>query len=147
MHSIKLKTNTGILLLGFFIITLITGLVLHLKKHGILIEPRAVIKTVHTISGFTMAAFVTWHVRMFRQPFLHHLAARKSSGIISLIMIFCILGATATGLIKLIVPIKIHGLGLWHYWTGLLMSVAITLHLCKGLPLLIRMIQAQRHNH
>lgn len=44
-----------------FLITLISGIILHLKSHGTVIQPRAVIKAVHWVAGLLMAAFACLH--------------------------------------------------------------------------------------
>lgn len=43
-----------------------------------------------------------------------------------------------TGLVKLLSPVKILNLGLWHYWLGIIMSVAAVIHLWRMLPWLMR---------
>lgn len=141
MSPIGKKINVGIALLLFFFITLVTGIMLHLKKHGIIIEPRPVIKTIHWVSGFVMVILTCIHGSQFRKMFSScrqrlHLFWHDTWGVI----IFTAL-TFITGLIKLLSPVKIPHLGLWHYWLGIIMSALIIIHLFRGLPTLCRMIR------
>lgn len=38
-----------------------------------------------------------------------------------------------TGAVKLLSPVKISHLGLWHYWFGIIMTVAVIVHLFRGI--------------
>lgn len=134
MATPKAKANVGLTLVILFLITLVTGVILHLKKHGIVVEPRPVIKTVHWIAGFMMVGFACLHGVQFKNM----LAAMKNKfrwfwGDTWVVMVFTAL-VFITGLVKLLSPVKIPHLGLWHYLLGLLMSVAIILHLVRGIP-------------
>lgn len=121
-------------MLLLFIITLVTGIILHLKKHGIVIEPRPVIKIVHWVAGFAMTAFAWWHGNQFWKM----LAAMKKKFRWFWIDTWALMVFTAlaflSGLVKLLSPVKIHDLGLCHYWFGLLMAAAIAVHLIRGIP-------------
>lgn len=46
MATPRTKANVGLTLVILFLITLITGIILHLKAHGTIIQPRAVIKAL-----------------------------------------------------------------------------------------------------
>lgn len=121
-------------LVVLFIITLVTGIILHLKKHGIVVEPRPVIKTVHWLAGFMMAGFACWHGLQFQKM----LSALKSKfrwfWLDTWVAIVFITLALITGLIKLLSPVKIPHLGLWHYWFGMIMSATVIVHLFRGIP-------------
>lgn len=134
MVTPKSKANVGMTLLILFFIAFITGIVLHLKSHGTIIEPRAVIKVVHWVAGFLMASFACWHGVQFKKMF----KALKTKfrwfwGDTWVVILFLCL-TVLTGLVKLLSPVKIPHLGLWHYWFGLIMSVAIAVHLIRGIP-------------
>lgn len=134
MATPKSKANIGMTLVILFVITLATGIILHLKKHGIIIEPRPVIKTVHWVAGFLMVAFSCWH----GSQFMKMLDAMKAKfrwfwGDTWVVMI--VIGLTfITGLVKLLSPVKIPHLGLWHYWFGIIMTVFVIVHLFRGIP-------------
>lgn len=134
MATPKTKANVGMTLLILFVITLATGIILHLKKHGIVIEPRPVIKMVHWIAGLLMASFACWHGVQFRKM----LTAMKTKykwfwGDTWVVILF--IGLTVlSGLVKLLSPVKIPHLGLWHYWFGIIMAVAVAIHLVRGIP-------------
>lgn len=121
-------------MLLLFLITLVTGIILHLKKHGIVVEPRPVVKIVHWVAGFAMTAFAWWHGNQFWKMLK---AMKKKFRWFWFdtwaVMIFTAL-AFLSGLVKLLSPVKIQGLGLWHYWFGLLMAAAIVVHLIRGIP-------------
>lgn len=121
-------------LIILFLITLITGIILHLKSHGTIIQPRGLIKVVHWVAGFLMALFVCLHGLQFKKM----LAAMKTKfrwfwGD-TWVVIFFILLTVLTGFVKLLSPVKIPHLGLWHYWLGMIMSVAVIIHLFRGIP-------------
>lgn len=134
MITPKSKANVGLTLLILFAVTLITGVILHLKSHGTIIQPRGVIKVVHWVSGFLMVGFACWHGIQFNKM----LSAMKSrfrwfwcdTWVVILFICFTFL----TGLVKLLSPVKIPHLGLWHYWVGMIMSAAIIVHLFRGIP-------------
>lgn len=134
MATLKSKANVGMTLVVLFIITLVTGIILHLKKHGIVVEPRPVIKTVHWLAGFMMAGFACWHGLQFQKM----LSALKSKfrwfWLDTWVAIVFITLALITGLIKLLSPVKIPHLGLWHYWFGMIMSATVIVHLFRGIP-------------
>lgn len=125
MATTRTKVNVGITLLILFAITLVTGIILHLKKHGIIIQPRSVIKIVHWVAGILMVVFASWHGMQFNKMF----SAMKKKflwfwGDTWLAIIF--IGLTfITGMVKLLSPVKIPNLGLVHYWMGMIMSIAI----------------------
>lgn len=54
----KKKVNVSIVLMLFMLVTLLTGILLHLKSHGIVIQPRSVLKVVHWFLGYGMAAML-----------------------------------------------------------------------------------------
>lgn len=39
-----------------------------------------------------------------------------------------------TGLVKLLSPVKIPHLGMWHYGLGIAMAVVVAIHLIRGIP-------------
>lgn len=61
----KAKVYVGVALLACLVIVLVSGIVLHLKSHGILIQPRGVIKAVHWTLGYAMAVLFFIHWRNF----------------------------------------------------------------------------------
>lgn len=133
MGSPKSKANVGMTLLILFLITLITGIILHIKSHGIVVQPRAVIKVVHWAAGFLMASFIIWHGIQFKKT----LAAMKNKFIWfwtdSWIVIVFVSLTVLAGLVKLLSPVKIPHLGLWHYGLGIIMSIAVIIHLFRGI--------------
>ncbi len=134
MATLKSMANIGITLVILFAITLVTGIILHLKKHGIIIEPRSVIKIVHWIAGFLMVGLALIHGFQFKKM----LSAMKAKflwfwGDTWVVIVFICL-TFITGAIKLLSPVKIPHLGLWHYWFGVIMTVAVIVHLFRGIP-------------
>lgn len=134
MASFKSKTNIAMALMVFFAITLITGIILHLKKHGLLVEPRAVIKILHWVCGLTMCALSVIHYKNSHKMLvaLKHKArwfyfATYATEILLLLTFL-------TGTTKLLSPVKIPHLGLWHYGLGIAMSAVVILHLFRGIP-------------
>lgn len=134
MATPQSKANVGMTLIILFLITLITGIILHLKSHGTVIEPRRVIKIIHWVAGFLMAAFACWHGVQFKKmlPALK-VKFRWFWGDTWVAIVF-IVATVLTGLVKLLSPVKIPHLGLWHYTLGMIMSATIIVHLFRGLP-------------
>lgn len=134
MATPKSKANIGMTLVILFAITLVTGIILHLKKHGIIIEPRSVIKIVHWIAGFLMVGLALVHGLQFKKM----LSAMKAKFLWfwgdTLVVIVFICLTIITGAVKLLSPVKIPHLGLWHYWFGIIMTVAVIVHLFRGIP-------------
>ena len=134
MATPKSKANIGMTLVILFAITLVTGIILHLKKHGIIIEPRSVIKIVHWIAGLLMVGLALVHGLQFKKM----LSAMKAKFLLfwgdTLVVIVFICLTIITGAVKLLSPVKIPHLGLWHYWFGIIMTVAVIVHLFRGIP-------------
>lgn len=81
-----------------------------------------------------MTAFACWHGLQFRKM----LGAIKNKflwfwGDTWVVIVFICL-TFLSGLVKLLSPVKIPNLGLWHYWFGIIMSIAIIVHLFRGIP-------------
>ena len=134
MATPKSKANIGMTVVILFAITLVTGIILHLKKHGIIIEPRSVIKIVHWIAGLLMVGLALVHGLQFKKM----LSAMKAKFLWfwgdTLVVIVFICLTIITGAVKLLSPVKIPHLGLWHYWFGIIMTVAVIVHLFRGIP-------------
>lgn len=134
MKTTQLKANVGMTLVILFLVTLATGIILHLKSHGIILQPRATIKIIHWVAGFLMVIFACWHGNQFSKM-LKALRNRSRWFVFDTwgVVAFLIL-TFATGIVKLLSPVKIPHLGLWHYYFGGIMTILICIHLVKGLP-------------
>lgn len=121
-------------LIFLFLITLVTGIILHLKSHNIIIQPRGVIKIIHWVAGLLMASFACWHGIQFRKMMTAMKTKFRWFWYDTWVAILFIFATVLTGLVKLLSPVKIPHLGLWHYWFGIIMSVVIIVHLFRGLP-------------
>ena len=134
MATPKSKANIGMTLVILFAITLVTSLILYLKKHGLILEPRSVIKIVHWIAGLLMVGLALVHGLQFKKM----LSAMKAKFLLfwgdTLVVIVFICLTIITGAVKLLSPVKIPHLGLWHYWFGIIMTVAVIVHLFRGIP-------------
>lgn len=130
----KTRVNVGTVLVVAFVFTLITGIMLHLKRHGIVFQPRDTIKIVHWAFGYamTVAFFIHW------KQFCKMLTAIKKTFrwfyADTWLLIILFLVTLLTGTVKLLSPVKIANLGLWHYWTGIAMSITAAIHLIRGIP-------------
>lgn len=128
------KANVGMTLVILFAITLVTGIILHLKKHGVIIESRSVIKIIHWVAGFLMVGFACIHGLQFRKILLAMKPKFRWFWGDTWVAIIFICLTFITGCVKLFSPVKIPHIGLWHYWFGLLMTASIIIHLVKGFP-------------
>lgn len=134
----KQKANIGIALIITFAITLIIGIILHLKSHGILMQPRDVLKTLHWVAGYAMTALFIIHWVQFRKMLT---ALKKKSTWFyadTRLLVILFIATLLTGTLKLLSPVKIPHLGLWHYGIGIAMSITAVLHLLRGIPALTR---------
>lgn len=130
----KSKANIGIALVITFAVTLVIGIILHLKSHGIIIQPRGVLKTVHWIFGYVMAALLFIHWAQF-QKMLNALKKKfRWFHVDTWLLIILFIATLFTGTVKLLTPVKIPHLGLWHYGLGIAMSITAIIHLVRGLP-------------
>lgn len=133
----KLKKTVDSVLSVTFIIVLVTGVMLHLKKHGIIIEPRPLLKAIHYYCGFLMTACVAYHASVYFRYLVAMAARHRWFCGVTWILLVAFIATFATGLVKLVSPVKIPHLGLWHYWLGLIMSASAIVHLYVALPYLI----------
>ena len=140
----KTKANIGIALVITFAVTLVIGIILHLKSPGIIVQPRHLLKVAHWIFGYAMAALLFIHWAQFSKM-LNALKNRFAWFYADTwLMIFLFVAALITGTVKLLSPVKIPHLGLWHYWIGLAMSITAVIHLVRGLPAWYRMIACRK---
>lgn len=130
----KSKANIGIALVITFAVTLVTGIILHLKSHEIIVQPRGVLKTVHWIFGYAMTALLIIHWAQF-QKMLDALKKKfRWFYADTWLLIILFIATLLTGTVKLLTPVKIPHLGLWHYGFGIAMSITAIIHLVRGLP-------------
>lgn len=140
----KTKANIGIALVITFVVTLAIGIMLHLKSHGILIQPRSVLKNTHWVFGYAMTALFLIH----RIQFSKMLSAMKKKFLWfyadTWLLIVLFIATLVTGTVKLLSPVKIPHLGLWHYGIGIAMGITAFIHLVRGLPSWNRMRKHSR---
>lgn len=142
MASVKLKSNVGMTIMILFVVTLISGIILHLKKHGLLIEPRALIKIIHWVCGFAMSVFTIVHWKQFNKMLSALKNKVKWFYVSTSFLEVMFLLTLVSGVIKLLSPVKIPHLGLWHYGLGIAMSILIIVHLFRGIPAWLRLRRA-----
>lgn len=121
-----------------FAVVVITGIILHIKSHGYIIEPRPIIKAVHYCCGYLMSICLAVHAWIYSNA-LRSLSRQKHwFGFATYTVAILFIAVFATGTLKLCRPVKIHGLGLWHYSLGIVMALAACAHLGLTLPWLIK---------
>lgn len=137
----KAKKNVGIALLILFSLTLVSGILIYLKFFGIVVQPRSVLKVIHWVLGYGMAVLFLIHWKQFKAV-LSALKAQKVFFYVNtcLLVFFC-LAAILTGAMKLLLPVKIPYLGLYHFYFGVGMAVTGIIHLFRGIPALRRNIR------
>ena len=118
------------------VIVAATGIMLHLKKHGIAIEPCAVLKAIHYYAGYLFSLCALLHVQMCL-PVLQKMKAKPWFRRLTWVLLGFAAAVFLTGTVKLLSPVKIPHLGLWHYWLGLFMIAAAVRHLWTALPWLL----------
>ena len=118
------------------VIVAATGIMLHLKKHGIVIEPRAVLKAIHYYAGYLFSLCTLLHVQMCL-PVLQKMKAKPWFRRFTWVLLGICAALPLTGIVKQFSPVKIPHLGLWHYWFGIIMIVTAVLHLWTALPWLL----------
>ena len=137
-NSLKQRGIIGIIVIILLLITAITGIMLHMKSHGIIFQPRDVLKVIHWVFGIAMAVFAFIHGKQFFNMLKGLRKRYKFFNAVTWIFIIAAIITVGTGLLKLFSPVKIYGLGLFHYQAGLVMTVAAVLHLIHALPTLPR---------
>lgn len=135
----KRKANIGLALVITFAVTLLIGVILHLKSHGIILQPRDLLKVLHWIFGYAMTALLFIHWQQFRK--MLNALKNKSRWFYSdtWLLIILFTATLLTGTVKLLSPVKIPHLGLWHYWFGMAMGITAVIHLVRGVPAWNRM--------
>lgn len=98
-----------------FVFVAATGIMLHLKSHGYIIEPRPVIKAIHYCCGFLMTICLAVHAWAYHSALRGISQQKRWFGLATYTIIIMFIAVFATGTVKLCSPVKIHGLGLWHY--------------------------------
>ena len=132
----RYKRIIDTVLTACFVIVAATGIMLHLKKHGIVIEPRAVLKAIHYYAGYLFSLCALLHVQMCL-PVLQKMKAKPWFRRFTWILLGICAALPLTGIVKQFSPVKIPHLGLWHYWFGIIMIVTAVLHLWTALPWLL----------
>lgn len=127
-----------------FAATLITGIVLHLKGHGIIVQPRGAIKMVHWIFGYAMTALLFIHWEQFHKVLKAMKKRFRWFYADTWLLIILFIATLLTGTVKLLTPVRIPHLGLWHYAIGIAMSVTAFIHLVRGLPAWTRMVNLRQ---
>lgn len=118
------------------VIVAATGIMLHLKKHGIVIEPRAVLKAIHYYVGYLFSLCALLHVQMCL-PVLQKMKAKPWFRRFTWALLGFGTAVLLTGTVKLLSPVKIPHIGLWHFWLGLFMIATAARHLWTALPWLL----------
>ena len=124
------------MLTACLVIVAATGIMLPLKKHGIVIEPRAVLKAIHYYAGYLFSLCALLHVQMCL-PVLQKMKAKPWFRRFTWILLGICAALPLTGIVKQFSPVKIPHLGLWHYWFGIIMIVTAARHLWTALPWLL----------
>ena len=142
--SLRSKAGIGLALVITFAVTLVLGVILHLKSHGILVEPRGTIKILHWVFGYAMTVLLCIHWSQFSRMLSVLKPKSRWFYTDTCLLIILFLATFLTGTVKLLSPVKIPHLGLWHYALGIAMSVTALIHLIRGIPTWIRMRKASR---
>ena len=117
---------------------LVTGIILHLKAYGIVVEPRQVLKTVHYLAGFALAVFIIGHFATHAKWFVPVCERDPLYGTVFVLLIIAFLSTLGTGIVKLCAHVR--GLGLWHYWLGIAMSLLVIIHVSKAFPYFLKLV-------
>ena len=132
----RYKRIIDTVLTACLVIVAATGIMLHLKKHGISIEPRYVLKAIHYYAGYFFSLCALLHVQMCL-PVLQKMKAKPWFRRFTWILLGICAALPLTGIVKQFSPVKIPHLGLWHYWFGIIMIVTAVRHLWTALPWLL----------
>ena len=137
----EMKTNRkrdDSILVAAFLFMLASGVVLHLKRHGLVIEPRDVIKAAHGAVALVMVIVIDRHYLLCRNALQAMGKRHPYFPKLTVVLLWAFVFTAVTGAVKCLTPVKIPYLGMVHYWCGIVMSVTAIGHLVVGLPLLLR---------
>lgn len=140
----KSKVNIGIALAIAFAVTLITGIILHLKSHGIVMQPRSVLKIIHWVFGYAMTVLLCIHWGQFRKMLNALKKKFRWFYTDTWLLIILFIATLLIGTVKLLSPVKIPHLGLWHYAFGIAMGITVIIHLIRGIPVWNKMRNLSR---
>ena len=132
----RYKRIIDTVLTACLVIVAATGIMLHLKKHGIVIEPRAVLKAIHYYVGYLFSLCALLHVQMCL-PVLQKMKAKPWFRRFTWALLGFGTAVLLTGTVKLLSPVKIPHIGLWHFWLGLFMIATAARHLWTAMPWLL----------
>lgn len=132
----RYKRIIDTVLTACFFIVAVTGIMLHLKKHGISIEPRYVLKAIHYYAGYLFSICALLHAQMCL-PVLQKMKAKPWFRRFTWALLGFGTAALLTGTVKLLSPVRISHIGLWHFWLGLFMIATAARHLWTALPWLL----------
>ena len=132
----RYKRIIDTVLTACLVIVAATGIMLHLKKHGIVIEPRAVLKAIHYYAGYLFSLCALLHVQMCL-PVLQKMKAKPWFRRFTWILLGICAALPLTGIVKQFSPVRIPHIGFWHFWFGLFMIVTAARHLWTALPWLL----------
>ncbi|MGM9694490.1 MAG: DUF4405 domain-containing protein [Alloprevotella sp.] len=138
------KTKINLMLTVTFVLVFVTGILLHLKKHGLVLEPREVLKVAHYAAGFLMVGCALCHVLFTSKVFRIVGASRHIFFFFTCLLEAALFLVFVTGVLKLLSPVMIPHLGLVHYWLGIVMTVSASVHLFTVLPWLVRNLKNLR---
>lgn len=139
LKVMKTKANIGIALVITFAVTFVLGIILHLKSHGIIVQPRGTLKAVHWVAGYAMTVLLCIHWSEFWKMLKALRKRFRWFYVDTWLLIVLFIATLLTGTVKLLTPVKIPHLGLWHYALGIAMSITAIIHLVRGLPAWNRM--------
>lgn len=146
MNKKRLIFTTDAILIPLFILTLYTGVELHVAGHGgnpVLCHSRAI---YHTLCSLLFALFALFHIqahwRWYRQLFtqrpIHH--HRRKAVTFTFSILFAAALLSGVGLLR-VEGLNSH-LGLFHYKTAIVMGVLAILHISKRLGILAKGIKS-----
>lgn len=136
---------TDLCLIPVFLLTVFTGIRLHLAGHWGSHELWHYMATLHILAALPFTILIFFHFKThlgWYSSLIHNGLGHKSRVSVAVSIVFVIVAMT--GYLLLAVDGAGSGLGMWHYRIGLLSMVLFGGHIIKRLPVLAKTIKG--HN-
>lgn len=141
--DMKIRKITDWTLVPLFLLTLWSGIKLHVTDYSSAHEDWHTWAVVHSIAGVLMTVFIIMHIRQhwkwykaIRTPLKLKKARNRRRAVLALTVLFATVIATGIGLLLFIDGADSHT-GLLHFWIGLLASLFAIQHILKRTKQLI----------
>lgn len=125
-------------LLAAILLTVVTGVGVHVSGHSASHRAWEVWAWLHSIAGLSFAGFAVWHVKMhagWYKALIKRKPSRKKRHVTAVLTVVAFV-VSLTGVAMFGIKGANSGIGLWHYRLGFVLVFLGIAHLAKRFPVL-----------